>query len=301
MFICYIFNSGSGQKKMFSCILLLIIVLSVSCRWQKKEISSVALNKFSIGLQTIYVDKVAVDIYVPKTKQCVVNILVLPGWNFSQKKWHQNTKILQQANQYSACLIFPNMLKAIYASQYFKETKSSFFYMPSLAWIFQYFVPHLQRKYKLFMKGQHNVILGLSTGGRGVLQILIHQNKNIGSIFSAGASLSGDFDQTKMPNDKLIEAVYGRYRQFPNRWKTIDNPYFEVNALKGSLSLYLGHGMKDTIIPYEQTKMFYNKIKQINPNLNVILNLKKNGKHDFIYWNSELLAIFDFFTQASTD
>ena len=240
-------------------------------------------------VSTVTVDGVKVDIYQP-VKECQKNILMLPGWSYSRTGWHQKTDLLKFAESNGYCLAFPEMGKAIYASRYFEETKRKVFKIPPQAWFQKNFFPEFERKYAMFRNHQSNFIVGLSTGARGaVLVALSYQHK-----FDAIAALSGDYNQVKMPADKLMTKVYGPFSIFKERWMSYDNPYYR--AYQWRLPLYLGHGKPDKVISVSQSVDYYKKLKELHPETDIRLHLADQG-HNYEYWNSELGAIFDFFEE----
>jgi len=112
------------------------------------------------------------------------------------------------------------------------------------------------------------------------------------SLFKAGASLSGDFNQTIDYKDNLMIGWYGSFSIYKERWE-LDNPYFK--ASKVMIPLYLAHGAKDKTVGSYQTQKFYEQLKKVNPKLNHVLHIKENAEHDYVFWNSETDAVLKFF------
>ncbi|MEW6527490.1 MAG: prolyl oligopeptidase family serine peptidase [Spirochaetota bacterium] len=246
------------------------------------------------GLHTIFLPDAAVnpaktipiDIIISDSN-CRKNILVLPGWNFNRKRWIQETSLQQEAAKRGYNLILPEMSVTIYESHYYPETKRKWAKTPGSQWIKEICIPHLQNQ-GMLLHSQFNAVMGLSTGGRGAVLTALY-NKG---IFKAAASLSGDFDQTRMKYDKLMTALYGPYEYYKERWEKVDNPFAMI--AEWDIPLYLGHGTKDTIVPYEQTKIFYEALKKAKPDITITFNDCACG-HDFIYWNSEVVPVLEFF------
>ncbi len=235
--------------------------------------------------QTITLNNFEIDILQNKTS-CRGDILVLPGWNFSRKAWCNSTQLCTKALQKGYRLILPEMGKSIYATQYFPESRKEWRKYPTLSWVTDTMIPYLQKKYGVFT-GEQNYLVGLSTGARGVILIAI----KTGALFKAGAALSGDYDQTKMPNDNLMTAIYGPYKTFSARWHTMDNPTEQIDQL--NIPIYFGHGLNDKIVPCAQTKNFYDLLRQKKPDLKFVFSNPNHG-HDFKYWGSEVDNILDF-------
>lgn len=230
---------------------------------------------------------VPVDIYIPPGGRHAGDVLVLPGWNFSRTEWHTKTTILLHARERGLRMVFPDMLKSLYESRYFPETRMKWGPVPGGEWIRTICIPTM-RTYGFFKEGEANYLLGLSTGGRGVALVSL----NNPGLFRAGAALSGDFNQSAMKRDRLMAAVYGPHDGFADRWATVDNPSYRISDWK--MPIYLGHGKKDMVVPFEQTQAFYTAIVAAHPGLHVVLSAPEKAGHDFAYWQSELGPAFDF-------
>jgi S-formylglutathione hydrolase FrmB len=216
-------------------------------------------------------------------------ILVLPGWNFTRDDICQKSKFCKLAGQLGFVLVMPDMLKSVYASKLFPETRKEWINYPQLHWIIDTLIPSLQNSFHLLQPGQNNFLFGISTGGRGVAMLAIYSKH----IFIAGAALSGDYNQTEMTADKLITGYYGEFNQFPERWKSDDNPY--NNAEKIDFPLFLAHGRADNVDPYYQTEEFFNKLNSLHPELRHKLVLVENAGHNYDFWSSRYEDVFNFF------
>lgn len=234
-------------------------------------------------------NKIPVDIYTPEDKKPVADVLVLNGWSFPRDDWQKKTRILKSAKEKGFRLIFPEMGKTNYESDYYPETKLKWSTTPGGKWVREFLIPILQQN-GILLKGGKNFVMGLSTGGRGAA-ILGYTKPD---IFNAAASISGDFDQATMPKDRLMTGSYGPYEENKERWETVDNVYRSAKDWK--IPVYLGHGQADKISPFIQTKNFYLKLKELHPNLKIIFNDPKDAEHDYKYWDSEVDPIFQFFS-----
>ncbi len=239
--------------------------------------------------QHLIVENVAVDIITP-SQTVKGDILILPGWNFAKEHWCNESSLCTKALAQGYRLILPEMHKSVYADHYFPETRQDWRNEPTLPWLTDTLIPYLQKNYNIFTTTK-NYIVGLSTGARGVVLCCI----KTGQLFKAGAALSGDYDQTTMQNDNLMKGFYGPYAQFADRWKNCDNPTTMINRLQ--VPIYFGHGMKDKVVPFEQTTTFYNKLVWLYPNSGHQLHCNGSKGHDFTYWDSEVDAILDFFAK----
>ncbi|PKL40110.1 MAG: alpha/beta hydrolase [Spirochaetae bacterium HGW-Spirochaetae-1] len=236
-------------------------------------------------------ETVPVDIYVPDCSVIRGDVLVLPGWKFSRDRWYRETDLLRFADSRGFRLIFPEMNITLYESSYFEETTLKWAAVPGGQWIRDVMIPFLRENHGLLMEKKRNYLLGLSTGGRGVA--LVHlQNPG---IFTAGAALSGDFDQVRMPGDRLMARVYGAFSIRGERWETVDNPRHEVEKGNWSMPIYIGHGKKDGVVPFDQSVRFFQVLKKNCPDLHVVFSDPDNAGHDFAYWGSEIESVFEFF------
>ncbi len=283
---------GAGGRGIAPLLAVLMLLPSATCAGNP----SLTVITLKDGLCTIEVpascDKAAgvsipVDVYVPPGVKPEGDVLVLPGWNFSRKEWQRKTTLLLLAKKHRLRMVLPDMLKSLYESRYFAETRMKWGPTPGGEWIREILIPGM-REYGIFIEGGRNYLLGLSTGARGVALVSL---ENPG-LFKAGAALSGDFDQSAMKRDRLMAAVYGPYDRFADRWATVDNPFARVPEWE--MPLYLGHGKKDAVVPYGQTHAFFTALRSAHPSLAVVLSAPEDAGHDFAYWQSELEPAFNF-------
>lgn len=277
-------------------ILLLLPILIFSCKKARKD-----YIKLKTGLSTIEVpdtlqenmdpEMIPIDIYLPASKEINGDLLVLPGWRFSRMRWHMETEILESCEKKGYRAIFPEMKITVYESEYFPETTVKWSQTPGGKWIKEIMLPELQNKYGFLLKGGENFILGLSTGARGVILIAA---ENL-DIFKAGAVLSGDFNQAAMKNNRLMTAIYGQYSRFKDRWEKIDNPENIIKYSGWNMPLYIGHGKKDNIVPFEQSASLYESLSDEYPFLELKFNAPEEAGHNFKYWASEVDPVFRFF------
>jgi predicted esterase len=244
-------------------------------------------SQWDTTLQTLEIGGHLTDILPPKGA-FKGNIIVLPGWSFSRKDWCEKASLCKKATEKGYRLIMPEMGKSVYASQFYPETLKDWQKYPNKAWLINELIPTLQKEHGILLPEQHNFVVGLSTGGRGVALMALAKPE----LFKAVAALSGDFDQTQMPTDRLIIGYYGSYQAFKSRWEGEDNPTKQAARFK--TPIYLGHGKQDNIVPVSQTQIFYDALQKANPALKIKLNLV-NAAHDYAYWESETENVLNFF------
>jgi S-formylglutathione hydrolase FrmB len=185
-------------------------------------------------------------------------------------------------------LVRPEMGKSIYASSIYPETRKDWSSYPQLKFITDTLIPELQAKFSLLKPGQNNFLYGISTGARGVAMIALHTGK----LFKAGAALSGDYEQTRMPKDNLMKGYYGELDKFKERWQK-DDPYLHAAEIK--IPLYLAHGGSDKVVPTEQTKIFFKKLKEVSPALKHELHIADSAGHNYDFWGKETDEVLKFF------
>lgn len=274
-------------------VTILMLLLFSNCEEKKKPQKTIETASKQIiykklnSFQTLNVNDVLIDIY---QNDSIWNgdILVLPGWNFSRKKWCDSTQLCSKALSMGYRLIMPEMGKSVYSSKYFAETRTDWKKFPTSTWLTDTLIVYLKENYGIFTN-KKNYILGLSTGARGALLVALKTD----SLFVKGAALSGDYDQSKIPNDNLMTGFYGSYYKNKERWHTTDNVVHQIKKLK--TQLYLGHAQNDWVVPVSQTNELADSMKKYTPSLLYKYNSPTNMGHTFKYWNSEIDSILKFF------
>jgi pimeloyl-ACP methyl ester carboxylesterase len=211
-------------------------------------------------------------------------LVLLPGWNYSRRAWCEQSAVCKEALRRGYRLLLLEMGKSLYASQSFPETRPDWKAYPTLRTLVDTVFPELERR-GLLLKGK-TCLLGLSTGGRGVVLILAHTGK----LFKAGAALSGDFDPHLDTRDPLLTGWYGRYS---TRWEEVDNPL--RLALRIEAPLFLAHGVADKVVPYLHSQRLYEVLRKQKPSLPCELHLDPKAGHDFTFWEKYGLQALDFF------
>lgn len=281
----------SSRSLIHTSILLIIILFCPSIILPKKIYSWCDL--FSVSHDTtIVIGRIPVDFRFPATHSEDA-ILVLPGWNFSRTDVCYKSDFCREAKQRGYILVLPEMLKSVYASELFPETKSNWRRYPTLTWVTDTLIPYCRNQFHIFIQGESNFLFGISTGARGVALVA----ENTGTLFRAGAALSGDYDQTSMKADKLMTGYYGSYQQFRDRWEGNDNPALHSDRLK--IPLYLAHGEKDMVVPCQQSKEFFKKINSDDPRRGHELHLCDTCGHNYGLWNSQTEEILTFYKKFS--
>ena len=254
-------------------------------------LSALILNAQNDVDTTIIVGSIPVDFRFPSGPSPGA-ILVLPGWNFSRTDVCSKSGFCSKAMKRGYILVLPEMLKSVYSSALFPETRVDWRHYPTLHWITDTLIPFCRQQFHIFNERGKNFLYGISTGARGVVLVA----ENTGSLFLAGAALSGDYDQTSMPGDRLMTGTYGPYDQFKDRWEGPDNPSHHSNRLK--IPLYLAHGKHDNVVSCQQTIDFSRKIISEDPGRGHIFHLCDTCEHNYTFWDSQTEDIFTFFEKT---
>ena len=237
---------------------------------------------------TFEIDHRRIIILVPEIKDIKGTFLLLPGWNFPPDDWCNKTSLCSQARKQGYFVVLPDMGKSVYQEKIFPETRTDWRKMPTRAWLRDTVIPFLQKQFGILDTSSRNLLVGLSTGARGVALLSL----DIPKLFRGAAALSGDYDQSLLPNDRLMTGYYGSYYRFKKRWQTVDNVLYRLKDF--CIPIYLGHGSADKTCTPVQTRLLYDSLKKQQPQLEIRLHMPEAG-HDYYYWNSEVGNILNFF------
>ena len=243
-------------------------------------------------MQTLTIAGHDVDVATPKdSSQIKANLLILQGWSFPKDDWCKKSSLCKKALAQGYRLIMPEMGKSTYSSRLYPQTLAQWRKYPTLKWVTDSLIPHLQKQYCVMTPQQANFVVGLSTGARGAGLVVM----NMPTLFKAAAALSGDFDQRKIPYDKIMTGFYGNIHQFPKRWAGEDN--MVVNIQQFQTPFYLGHGKLDRVCPPAQTLLFYQTLKKHHPKLKTVLSMPAWAAHNYKYWDYEVDKFLNFFEE----
>lgn len=232
-----------------------------------------------------------VRVFQPKGKMRGT-ILLLPGWNYPIEHWSDSTKIIELAQKERYNLVMPDMGKSIYSRYIYSETRSDWKGEATRIWLNDTLIPYIQNQTGLLLTGDPNFILGISTGGRGAVLVGFEQKGRFRSI----AALSGDFDQSKYPEDNLYKGFFGMKDEFPERYSGKENPVALIS--EGIPVLFLLHGKNDQVVPPEHSLHFYEKLKNDGRHR---LELVPEQGHNYTFWNNQMKSVFQFFNSFTSD
>jgi pimeloyl-ACP methyl ester carboxylesterase len=218
-------------------------------------------------------------VYVFKSKSNRGNLLFLHGWHLPASDWWLKTNAIDSALNQGYNCICPDLDKCCYNDSIYNETDPRYLEYPTRTWIRQVLMPLIQSEGYLTPQTP-NAVVGISTGCRGAVLLAA----DYPDVFKKALLLSGDYDQTQMPQDGLMTACYGKYTHHKNRWLKIDNPLYKAKDLK--CDIILVHGLNDKIVPYKQSQSFYKQLKKLNKNAELFVI--KNAAHDYVLWNTQI-------------
>jgi hypothetical protein len=245
---------------------------------------------FSLSFRNVFTVKVILK--YPK-KSNGKNILMLHGYNLPPLQWCEKTTFCQQALDSGYTLIIPDFLKTTYQYKFYKETIAKYKIYPTRGWMLDTLIPHIQKNFHLLLPDTTSFVAGISTGGRGA--VLLGADRP--AIFRALASLSGDFDQTKMAGEPIYTGYYGPYNKFKDRWTNEDNPMQMIDAW--SVPCFLAHGIIDKVSPSTQTIMFSKTLNNRKSKVKQQTFFPSDNGHDYIFWSKCTNPMLSFFYTLS--
>lgn len=229
------------------------------------------------------------NILFSKRKNIKGTILALPGWSYPASHWCDSTILCEIARDSGYHLIMPTIGKSIYMRQIYPETRQDWKDEITLDWLAYNFISYLQDSIGLFIEADSNYVIGISTGARGALLLVLERPELISGI----ALLSGDYDQNKFPLDNLYRGFFGSKEQFPSRYVGEENPMKKLNNL--SCPVFMAHGLMDKVVNPDHSKHLFDSLSIVKPELNKIYMTESHSGHDYTFWNSKMTKVIDFF------
>jgi dipeptidyl aminopeptidase/acylaminoacyl peptidase len=238
-----------------------------------------------------------VQIYFPrgyekgKTKRALIG---LHNYKGSMNEWETKSPMASYADKYGFIIVCPNMGKTIYETKYYPETTRIWDGIPGGRWVAEVLVKYLREAFDIAVDREKTGIFGNSTGARGAVLIACHNP----GMFGAVVGLSGDYDPLSMTEDKFLASVYGKYKDFKERWENDDNIIKLAVNLKG-VPLMIAHGEKDGEVPYDQSRLLAIRLLQLmNADKSYIkpeYHLKRWKFHNWDFWKFMVPDMLEFF------
>lgn len=218
-------------------------------------------------------------------------ILLLHGYNLPHTQWCEKTSFCTEALKSGYTIVIPNFGKSTYQEKFYRQTTASFRQYPTRKWMRDTVLTALQKQLGLLKEGQNNFVLGLSTGARGAALLAL----DLPNVFKGAGCLSGDYDQVKLPFEKIYHNYYGNFKEYKSVWQTDDNLHYMIDRWK--TPVYLAHGQLDNICPVSQTINFYKLLSQKKPSVKCKYVIVKDQKHDYTFWGSQTKGVLTFFNE----
>jgi len=270
-------------KRNYLFILIIILTTIIGCQRNEK----INFEKLTPHKTFLYVDhrddttftikraNYDVNVYLLANKNFFTRgtVILLHGWNLSPLSWCDQTSFCNELLSMGYHVIIPDMGKSVYASQYYHETIKTMAMYPQLPFVLDTLLPFLQDSIHILNNSHNNYLIGYSMGARGALAIA----ENTENIFSRLVLISGEYDQTLMPEDNILTMYFGSYQQFPERWEGKDNLLRNIDKL--NIPVLILHGKNDDVISALQSDTLAKVLE--NKNKFYIKTIYNNYGHDF--------------------
>jgi len=288
---------------MKKALLIFVLFLSASLTGSAGDIdysSQVQPGKWlkNVIVKTEYMGEAStakIQIYFPKsyTKgKKLRTIIALHQYDSNERDWENGAAIESRANKFNMVIVCPNMDKTVYETNYYPETTHKWNVIPGGKFIGETLIKFLNDNFSLALKRESTGIAGVIAGAHGaILTACQYPDK-----FGAAAGISGFYDPTIMQNSRMIEEVYGSYKNFQARWENEDNPLKLADRLKG-VHVFLYHGLKQDAYQPGQSRLLAIKLKQLqkkDPKFSITYTDSKNGAYGWMYWRGQIPEMMEF-------
>ncbi|PKL18010.1 MAG: hypothetical protein CVV49_08020 [Spirochaetae bacterium HGW-Spirochaetae-5] len=240
-----------------------------------------------------------IQIYFPKSYskgKKFRTIITLHQYDNNERDWENGASIESYANKYNMIIVSPDMGKSVYETSFYPETTHKWNVVPGGKFVGETLIKFLNDTFSLSLKKQNTGIAGIVAGAHGAILIPCHYPDK----FGAAAGISGYYDPTIMQNSRMIEAVYGSYKNFQTRWENDDNPLMLADRLKG-VHIYLYHGLKQDAYQPGQSRIMAIKLKQLQKkspdDYSVTYKDNKTGLYGWTSWRGQISDMMDFMNE----
>jgi len=221
-------------------------------------------------------------------------IIALHQSDKNERDW-ESSSIESLADRYNMVIVCPYMKRSVYENSFYPETNSKWNVIPGSRFLGETLIKFLNNNFSLASKKDSTGIIGAELGAHGaILTSCYYPNR-----FKAAAGISGFYDPTAMQNNKMIEAVYGSYKSFQDRWDYDASPLKLAERLKG-VHVFLYHGLKYDSYQPEQSRVMAIKIKQLQKKSSdyfITYRELKSGSKGWGNWNAPLADIMSFMNE----
>jgi len=238
-----------------------------------------------------------IQIYFPKDYvkgKKYRTIIALHQYSMTERDW-ESSGVESFANKYNMVIVCPSMKRSVYEDSFYPETSYEWNVIPGGKFIGETLIKFLGSNFSLALKRESTGIMGVEAGAHGALLTACYYPNR----FKAAAGISGYYDPTAMPNNKMLEAVYGSYKMFPARWENDASPLTLAEKLKG-VHVFLYHGLKYDVYQPEQSRIMAIKIKQLQkkiPEYSIAYKENKNGSKGWVHWSGHVSDVMSFMNE----
>lgn len=226
-------------------------------------------------------------------------IIALHQYSNTEKDWENGPAIQSYANKYSMVIVCPRMDSTVYETLYYPETKYKWNVIPGGKFIGETLIKFLNDNFSLALKKQSTGIMGVTVGAHGALVVACQYPEK----FGAAAGIAGYYDPTIMQNSKMIESVYGSYKNFQSRWENDDNPLKLAEKLK-NVHIYLYHGLRTDAFQPGQSQIMAIKLNQLqkkDPGYSITYRDSKTGFYGWTWWKVQVAELMEFMNEKLTE
>ena len=251
----------------------------------------------NVVVKTEYAGEISgavVQIYFPrdyvKGKKYRTIIALHPS-DKNERDW-ESSGVESFADRYKMVIVCPAMKRSVYENSFYPETSYKWNVIPGGKFIGETLIKFLNSNFSLASKRESTGIMGAEAGAHGALIVACYYPNR----FKSAAGISGFYDPTAMPNNKMIEAVYGSYKMFQDRWENEASPLTLAEKLKG-VHVFLYHGLKYDSYQPEQSRVMAIRIKQLQKKFSdysITYKENKGGSKGWIHWSYQVSDIMNF-------
>jgi len=218
-------------------------------------------------------------------------VVALHGWGHTPAMLRDEGGLGPLADRVGAIVVVPAMVKSVYESALYRETRPTGAPAPGARWIGEVVIPWARARYTVGDTPDQTAVIGYSTGGRGAVFVAERYPELVGFA----GSLSGTYDLMALPvalgEHKIHARVFGPRRRFAERWTkddivTADN----LGRLERRVWLFIGHGAADRVVPPSQVERLRAALAE-RP-VRVTWAVRDGAGHDWAYWRSAFPAVF---------
>lgn len=289
------------KKTLFTIIILLIASISITAEVDYS--SQIQPGKWlrNIIVMTEYNGETStakIQIFFPKgyiKGKTHRTIIALHQMDSNERDWENGAAIESHANKYNIVIVCPSMGKSVHETSYYPETSYKWNVIPGGKFLGETLIKFLNDNFAIATGKEYTAIAGVIAGAHGSILTACHYPDK----FIAAAGISGFYDPTSLANGRMIEAIYGNYRNFPDRWEKDDNPLFLAEKLKG-VHVYLYHGLRQDAYQPEQSRLMAIKLKHLqkkSDKYSVLYKDNKNGAYGWSSWRQQIPELMEFMNE----